>query len=657
MRLLSFENVRWYSLVLGLAAVLAVLAVLQYRSGKQVSDATTEQMRASLQGSLMDVRQGLERELTPLCRALQSASDVPRPRAPQEYLVRFEDWRRAAAHPDLVADIFVWQTIDRPHPQLLKLNSNGTGFETVNWPADFDRLRQRLQKMSPEFGSAANGPGTPDRSPDSQPGAIRSSQLSSHPSHEGSGPMDHYLPPQLDGHAHLSSLDALPSFSWTIDQDIPALAHSAWEVGSRSASGGPTPAKLSWIVVVLNLDVLEHHVLPELVERYFGRNEQSAYEIAVIGEDAHASALYSSDAGFGRQRNVVPDAALNLFGRPMPVMGGQHSGSERMIAPFFPPHQPGPVNLAAAEGPARRLHEEGLFRIEPIHYTPDEQDWEIIAKHRKGSVEAAVAALYHRNLAINFGVLLVLAATMGMIIATSQVARRLAHLQMDFVASVSHELRTPLTGIVSAAQNIADGLIDNREKMVRYGTAILGQAQQLTDLVEQILLFSATQKDRHRYHLQRVNVADVIDTSIKSTSGLIRSAGVVVQQEIEAGLPPVLADSKALSQCLQNLIANSVKYCGESRWIGIRASIANRSDGGNGIKISVEDKGIGISRADLDRIFEPFYRSPAVTAAQIHGSGLGLPLAKSIAEAMGGRLTVQSVSGKGSTFTVHLPVN
>jgi signal transduction histidine kinase len=107
---------------------------------------------------------------------------------------------------------------------------------------------------------------------------------------------------------------------------------------------------------------------------------------------------------------------------------------------------------------------------------------------------------------------------------------------------------------------------------------------------------------------------------------------------------------------LQNLIANAVKYGGESRWIGIRALIADGPDRRKEISITVEDKGIGIGQEELKRIFDPFYRTPAATAAQIHGSGLGLPLAKTIAEAMGGRLTVTSVPRKGSAFTVHLPV-
>jgi signal transduction histidine kinase len=261
---------------------------------------------------------------------------------------------------------------------------------------------------------------------------------------------------------------------------------------------------------------------------------------------------------------------------------------------------------------------------------------------------------YHRNLAINFGVLLVLAITMGLIIATSRRARRLAQAQVDFVAGVSHELRTPLTGIVSAAQNMVDGLVD-RERTARYGAAILGQAQQLKDLVEQILLFSATQRRAHRYHPQPADVADVVDASLDTTSSLIRSSGFTVQRKIQPKLPQVVVDVPALSQCLQNLITNAIKYSGASRWIGIDAA-STETNGGQEITITVEDHGLGISSDELQHIFEPFYRSPQVTSAQIHGSGLGLPLTKSMVEAMGGRLTVQSAPQKGSSFTIHLPV-
>jgi signal transduction histidine kinase len=278
--------------------------------------------------------------------------------------------------------------------------------------------------------------------------------------------------------------------------------------------------------------------------------------------------------------------------------------------------------------------------------------WQLVVHNRRGSLEAAVAALRRRNLAISFGVLLVLAVTMGIIILATKRVQALARLQMDFVAGVSHELRTPLTVISSAADNIADGVVDRKEQIAHYGIALKSQAVQLRDLVEQILLFAATRNKRQTYSLRLAQVGDALELALLNTSELIRSAGLAVECHVSGDLPDVLIDVQALSSCLQNLITNAIKYSGDACWIGIGAKT---EEDGRGVSISVRDHGIGISSEDMKHIFEPFYRSTSVRDAQIHGSGLGLPVAKSIVEAMSGRISVESESGRGSSFTVHLP--
>jgi len=614
-----FKNVRWYVLLLGLAAALIILAVLQYRSTRQLSDATSDQMRATLGASLMDLRRGLENELAPISRDLQPSREDRRQDDSQQLARGFAEWQRTSAHPALVTNVLLWR-LGGEGSELLRLDMARDEFVPGPWPSPLAGLRAELESIS------ANFTGNPTPPP--------------------SGGEPFPRPPRP---AHFR-----PS-SWLIDQQVPALVHMNVEAGSTS-----TPPKPSWVIVTLSQDVLAKQVFPELVQRYFSGSNGLDYRVAVLGDTEGQLPIYSSEAGLlGNEASFVPDAGLNLFGPPsiavMQLAGPKPGGSGARPGPVVefgplgqPPHSGSP-------GPSPGEHRDP-FMIETIRDGPDERDWVVVAQHRKGSLEAAVSAIFHRNLAINFGVLLVLSLTTLLIIVTSARARRLGQLQVDFVAGVSHELRTPLTGIVAAAQNIHDGLVESKDQLMRYGGAILNQAHQLSDLIEQILMFSAVEKGRQRYHLQPTDVAQVVDASLKNTESMIRSAGITVERAVAPDLPLVNADFQALSRCLENLITNAVKYGGDERWIGVRAFAASSIQQEKEVRITVEDRGIGIDSRDLKEIFEPFYRSPAVTAAQIHGNGLGLPLAARIAEAMGGRLRVQSVPGKGSSFTVHLPV-
>jgi len=232
-------------------------------------------------------------------------------------------------------------------------------------------------------------------------------------------------------------------------------------------------------------------------------------------------------------------------------------------------------------------------------------------------------------------------------------AEQLAQLQMDFVAAVSHELRTPVTAILTAGENIRDGLALNRDRLFEQGSVITDQASELMNIVEQVLLFSATRESKLAHSLRELRVNEVIEHALRSTQSLIKEAGFLIDTKIEPDLPPIIADLPVLSQCMQNLIVNAVKYSDAKRWVGISAS---RDWEKNEILMSVQDLGIGIEPSEVSRIFEPFYRSPQVIGAKIHGTGLGLSIARRSAEVFGGELTVSTEVGVGSVFTVHLPV-
>jgi signal transduction histidine kinase len=275
--------------------------------------------------------------------------------------------------------------------------------------------------------------------------------------------------------------------------------------------------------------------------------------------------------------------------------------------------------------------------------------WLLVVRHRAGSVDAAVAALRMKNLAVSFAILLLLGVSMALIVIASQRAQRLARLQVEFVAGVSHELRTPLAVIASAADNLTDGIIEGKSQVKLYGTLIRTEARRLEGMMEHILEFASGQK-RRTYDPKILAVPELIERAITFCSSAIQEAGFKVETSIAPDLSPILAEEHGMLQCLQNLITNAVKYGGERRWMGIDAHMEQ-----DAVLISVTDRGMGIDPEDLPHIFDAFYRGRSATEAQIHGTGLGLSLAKSFAQAAGGNVTVKSTPGEGSCFTLRLP--
>jgi signal transduction histidine kinase len=606
------ERIVLTAVVFALAAVLVALALLQYRWSEEVSAATRSRMQANLQLSMIAFRQDLYRELNAICAVFQTTSEMGSVKSAE----RFEEWSRSATHPQLVANIFIWEGTGGDRAQLLHLDPGKHRLEPARWPGRFARLRDRLEAVTSEVAFAA--------ARDSSPENLRERRRF--------GPADSSMPGDL-------LRPQPPVFDWNVDQTIPALFHPVIHHATEKDSASAPPT-VDWIVIELSRDVLRATIFPELAQRHFGGSEGGVtYQVAVVG--GAGDVIYASSAGFGEDQAV--DASVNIFGPPI-------GRAPQMSTPR--PERRSTAQSRWAFPEPRVAGFAGALRFEAIHYSSEDPDWQLMVRHPKGSLEAAVVALHRRNLMVSFGVLLVLGATMGMIIVVSQRAHRLARLQMDFVATVSHELRTPLAVISSAADNIADGVVDSKPQVVRYGSVIRKQARQLIDLVEQILMFAAAGENRQQFSVRALPVADVVEAALANTAELLQTAGFAVEKRIEPGLPPVMGDMAALSQVLQNLITNAMKYGGKGRWIGIRAELAS---GRREIRISVEDRGLGISSSELPHIFEPFYRSPAAAAAQIHGTGLGLALAKSVAEAMGGRLTAASEPGRGSSFTLHLP--
>lgn len=607
---------REFSTVIIILAVIVVivLGVLQYRWSNQVSEATSIRLADSLQMSMINWHLDFFRAFSEICVVMRVDPDSSTRDDWDQYARRYADWKKTTANPNLVAGFYILRFDEAPAAQVLRLAPSGQRFEPSDWPSNFGELRQELQQPASKAG--ADG------------------------SFATSGGSNSAAVPDTNAEFTNRFYTGGPLAGWQFEPRIPALVRSVAHDPSASAVRQTSARNaMDWIVIALDRDDVRNNILPALAQRYFRGTEGLDYQVAVTSDENMGRPLYSSDAGFGNAEIADADGTMNIFGR----LRGTGQGS-----PIHIFHTPSQEN-----GPAASV---AVTWFPLLHDVGADQDWRLIVRHRRGgALGAFIADSRRRDLAIGFGVLFLLVISMAILIFTSTRAQRLAKLQMDFVTAVSHELRTPLTVISSAAENIAHGVVEGKPQLEQYGSVIGAQARKLFEMVEQILLFAAIREGQQRYSLRPLEVPEILDAALSGTAGLIRTAGFHVEQQTEPNLPRIVGDLPALSQCLQNLITNTLKYGSEQKWIGIQARLAEHGLTGKEVQISVSDRGIGIAPEEIRHIFEPFYRSPSVTAAQIHGTGLGLPLAKSIVEAMKGQVTVKSAPGRGSTFTLHLP--
>jgi signal transduction histidine kinase len=405
-------------------------------------------------------------------------------------------------------------------------------------------------------------------------------------------------------------------YPWTFYGDAPALIRPIFRIVPSGQSSGPGVQAIGVLVVTLNREYLERQYLPVLVDRHFGAAGQRSFVVSVRTVKEPYPTIYLSDANSPIVTSS-PDAAVNLF------------------------------DLVGEEA-RRRGHP-------PLQASAAGEQWQLVAQHPAGSLELAVASWRRRNLAISLGLLAILAGSMALIFSGARRSKALAKMQMEFVAGVSHELCTPLAVINTAAENLADGVVENAEQMQEYGGLIRGQGRRLERLVDEVLLFTAGRFGLSGYEMEPVEVAPIVTQSLSTSEANLDGAGFTVAKEINDKLPPIMADPSAAITCIENLVSNAIKYSNSSKWIAIRAYEAS-ADSKSEVRISVEDKGIGISSSDLAHIFEPFYRVQSVRDDQIRGVGLGLYLVKRMMEDMGGRVSVTSQPGRGTVVVLHFPV-
>ena len=230
--------------------------------------------------------------------------------------------------------------------------------------------------------------------------------------------------------------------------------------------------------------------------------------------------------------------------------------------------------------------------------------------------------------------------------------KRLEHVRKDFVANVSHELRTPLTSIKGYLEALLDGAKDDPQKCQQFLKVAQQHADQLNNLITDLLQLSQIESGRYEWRRERINPQGFIRTAVELMKPIAEKKQQSLTVSAGSQLPQITGDPDKLTQVLINLLDNAVKYTPAGGKIDVEA---RRS--GDAVEIIVSDTGLGIPKKDLHRIFERFYRADRARSRDLGGTGLGLSIVKHIVEAHGGTIHAQSEMGKGSKLTIILPCN
>ncbi len=614
---------------LALLALVATLGTLQYRWLGRVSEAEREQLKQSLDRRAREFADDFDREITRLYHGLQPATTFDLAQ-PEPFAAKYDQVLATTAAPSLVKSVY-YAKAAQPGFSLHRYDPASRTFAPIDWPAGLDVIRRRLTGTVEEKPASAPGPG---------PSAARVIAFS----------------------------------STTVVPEVPALVISLPITNDVMLSRGNSSGRIdhdflmalrmshNHIIVELDGARLATEVLPALITRHFSESGSVPYRVAIV--DTVSKTIATRNVADGDRIDPArADATWPFFSvRPE----NARSAMVTWTAPVDPSGAKGAMVAAplasvtsqvtaVTVGPvARDASKAGTaFMAAPVTLRAT-GPWRLLVQHSAGSLDAAVAAARRRNLWLSFGILAVLAASVGLIVVNARRSEKLAAQQMDFVAAVSHELRTPLAVIRSAAQNLSAGVVHEPAQARRYGELIETEGRRLTEMVEQVLEYAGLESHRRPPLTHLVDAGALVSDAVMSCSALFEAEGFDVHVAVAPNLPAVAADEGALRRAITNLLTNALKHAASGRSVAVDVRPAS-SASGSGVEIVVADKGPGIPAEDMSHIFEPFYRGRRATEQQIHGNGLGLSLVQRIAEAHGGRVTARSTPGAGATFTLYLP--
>ena len=293
--------------------------------------------------------------------------------------------------------------------------------------------------------------------------------------------------------------------------------------------------------------------------------------------------------------------------------------------------------------------------VRDLHLTNESLLRLVRATRRSGQIQEATLELPRGPIGAGTHDLLVRVAPIGVrglitiLIFDDSEMRRLDSIRRDFVANISHELKTPI-GALSILSEAVLGASDDPEAITRFANRMQTESKRLTDLVQEIINLSRLQDDDPLKRAQKFLISECVKDAIDQSrlNAENRQVQILYKNELQTY---VNGDREQLTMAINNLIENAINYSPDKT----RVAIALKELVGI-CEISITDQGIGIPEKDLERIFERFYRVDPARSRMTGGTGLGLSIVKHIVTNHGGDVSVWSVEGAGSTFTIRLPL-
>ena len=227
-------------------------------------------------------------------------------------------------------------------------------------------------------------------------------------------------------------------------------------------------------------------------------------------------------------------------------------------------------------------------------------------------------------------------------------SERLEQLRKDFVANVSHEFRTPLTVIKGSLEALIDGAIDKKEDIERYHQRMLSETRGLERLVGDLMELSRLQSGKISINKEKVHIPSILSDIVKSLQPISNKKEIQIDCVVPEVVPPVMGDYDRLRQLFIIFIDNSIKYSPNKTVVTISINISES------LEVVIQDEGYGISEEELPYVWDRFYK--ADKSRKSSGTGLGLSIAKHLVQLHGGNVSLQSSVGKGTTVTIHFPI-